>query len=73
MMLYAAVTLLSLMACCYLLFRQGNAFAKDITPPVRLRRWTAVFFAATTLCHIWYLPTYFLTSPDDMVRSSLRA
>ena len=73
MMLYAAVTMLSLMTCCYLLFRQGNAFAKDITPPVRLRRWTAVFFAATTLCHIWYLPTYFLTSPDDMMLGCLIA
>ena len=30
-MLYAAVTMLSLIACCYLLFRQGNAFAKDET------------------------------------------
>ena len=31
-MLYAAVTMLSLNACCYLLFRQGNAIAKDGNP-----------------------------------------
>ena len=57
LMFYASVAMLSLIACCYLLFRQGNAFAKDVTPPVRLRRWTATFFAASALCHLWYLPT----------------
>ena len=62
MMLYAVVAVLNLVACCYLWFRQGNAFAADVTPPIRLRRWTAVFFAANTLCHLWYLPSYFLTS-----------
>ena len=67
LMFYASVAMLSLIACCYLLFRQGNAFAKDVTPPVRLRRWTAAFFAAIALCHMWYLPTYFLTSSDDMM------
>lgn len=71
MMFYAVVTVLNLVACCYLLFRRGNAFAPDITPPVRLRRWTAAFFAAITLCHIWYLPTYFLTSHDDVVMGYL--
>ena len=72
-MFYASVTMLALIACCYLLFRQGNAFAKDITPPVRLRRWTAAFFAAIALCHLWYLPMYFLTSPDDVKLGSLIA
>ena len=62
MMLYAVVAVLNLVACCYLWFRQGNAFAADVTPPIHLRRWTAVFFAANTLCHLWYLPSYFLTS-----------
>ena len=32
-MLYAIVTALAMLASCYLLFRQGNAFAKDVTPP----------------------------------------
>ena len=64
---YGGVTVLSLIASCYLLFRRANAIAPDITPPVRLRRWTAGFFAAIALCHLWYLPTYYLTSPDDVM------
>ncbi len=61
-----AVAALSLVACCYLLFRRSNAFAPDVTSSVRLRRWTATFFATVTLCHFWYIPTTFLTSPDDV-------
>ena len=45
MMLYGAVTMMSLMASCYLLFRRANAIAPDITSPKRLRRWTAALFA----------------------------
>jgi hypothetical protein len=48
-MFYASVAMLSLIACCYLLFRRANAIAPDITPPVRLRSWTAAFFAAIAL------------------------
>ena len=65
--------MLALIACCYLLFRRSNAIAPDVTPPVRLRRWTAVFFAAIALCHLWYLPMYFLTSPDEVMLGSLIA
>jgi AraC-like DNA-binding protein len=71
--LYAVVTVTALQASCYLLFRRGNAFAPGITPPVRLRRWTAAFFAAIALCHLWYLPTCFLTSSDDMMLGSFIA
>ena len=73
LMFYASVAMLCLNACCYLLFRRSNAIAPDVTPPVRLRRWTAAFFAAIALCHLWYLPTYFLTSSDDMLLGSLIA
>ena len=66
-MFYAGVTVMALIASCYLLLRRGNAFAPDITPPVRLRRWVAVFFACIALGHVWYLPTYFLSSSDDVV------
>ena len=62
--LYAMVTAMALIASCYLLFRRGNAFASDVVSPVRLRRWTAAFFAATTLSHLWYLPSIFLNSDD---------
>ena len=65
MMFYAVVAALNLVACCYLLFRRGNAFAPNITSPVRLRRWTAAFFAAMTLSHLWYMPSIYLTSSED--------
>ena len=73
LMFYASVAMLCLNACCYLLFRRSNCIAPDVTPPVRLRRWTATFLAAIALCHLWYLPTYFLTTPDDMMLGSLIA
>ena len=73
LMFYASVAMLSLIACCYLLFRRSNAIAPDVTPPARLRRWTAALFAAIALCHLWYLPTYFLTSNDDMILGSIIA
>ena len=73
LMFYASVAMLALIACCYLLFRRSNAIAPEVTPPVRLRRWTAGFFAAIALCHLWYLPTYYLTSSDDIMLSILIA
>ena len=70
-MLYAVVSALFLAACCYLLFRQGNAFARDVTPPVRLRRWTAAYFAATAVCQLWYMQIFFLTSAEDIMMTDL--
>ena len=70
-MLYAGAALLSMIASIYLLLRRGNAFAPDITPPTRLRRWTAAFFAAMTLSHISYLPGVFLSSDDDILLCNL--
>ena len=70
---YGGVTALSLTACCYMLFSRGNAFAIDITPPARLRRWAANFFAALALCHLWYMPMYFLSSSDDVMLGYLIA
>ena len=66
---YGGVTAMALMASCYLLFRRANAIAPDITSPIRLRRWTAAFFAAITLCHLWYLSMFILTSSDDRMLS----
>ena len=65
-MLYTVVTATALIASCYLLFRQGNAFARDVTPPLRLRRWAAAFFAFLALNHVWYMPIVFLTSNEDI-------
>ena len=64
--IYSAVTAMAMMASCYLLFRRGNAFAPDVTPPARLRRWTGVFFAFLALNHVWYMPFLFLTSSEDI-------
>ena len=64
--LYSVVTAMAMMASCYLLFRQGNAFAKDLTPPTRLRWWTAAFFAALVLNHLVYMPIFFLSSSEDI-------
>jgi AraC-like DNA-binding protein len=58
LILYGITGVVPLMAAIYLLSRRGNAFAPDVTPPVRLRRWTASFFAVTTLTHVWWLLFY---------------
>ena len=66
-MVYAAVAMLSLTACCYLLFLRGNAIAPDVTSSVCLRRWAAAFLGSITLSHFWFMPpTFFLTSHDDI-------
>ena len=68
---YSIVTVMAALACIYLLFRQGNAFAKDVTPPARLRRWAAAFFAGFALNHIWYMPILFLSSSEDIMLCDL--
>ena len=64
--LYAGVTFMAMMASCYLLLRRANAIAPDVTPPLRLRRWTGALFAAIALSHVWYMPIFFLTSSEDI-------
>ena len=63
-MLYAVVTVLAALGCVYLLFRRGNAFAADVTPPLRLRRWTAAFLAVIALGHVWYRPGTMMADGD---------
>mgnify|MGYP002524085904 CR=1 FL=1 len=65
-MLYASGATLAVIACIYLLLRRGNAFAPDITTPLRLRRYTAAFFASLALGHLWYMPVTVLTSSDGI-------
>ena len=67
---YGAVAMISLVAAVYLLLRRGNALAPEVTPPARLRRWTAAFFAVAGLGHFYYLPVAFLTS-GEAIRQSL--
>ena len=56
LMLYAAGTATAFIACLYLLLRQGNAFARRVKTPDRLRLWTAAFFGIMAAGHLWYLP-----------------
>ena len=56
--LYGVTGVVPLIAAIYLLLRRGNAFAPGITPPVRLRRWTASFFAVAFLGHVWWYLFY---------------
>ena len=70
-MLYAVVTALAIMASCYLLFGRANVIAPDIKPPMRLRRWTAAFFASFALNHLWYMPILFDISSEDVAMIDL--
>ena len=70
-MFYAVVITLAILASCYLLLRDGNAFAAEITPPLRLRRWAAAFFASIALNHAWYMPVFFLDSSKDIEMTDL--
>lgn len=62
-LLYGGVMMLSIVGCVYLLFRRGNAFAPDVTPPVRLRRWAAALLAVMALGHVWWM--FVPPSPEE--------
>ena len=66
-LLYGMGTATAAGACLYLLLRRANAFAPDVTPPQRLRRWTAVFFAIVALGHLWYIPSVVSDSSEDFM------
>ena len=70
MMLYGGVALLAVGAALYLLFRRANAIAPNIIPPKKLRRWTAAFFLAAAMSHVWWyvLGACWLTD-DRLVRN----
>ena len=52
--IYGTTGAMPLFAAVYLLLRRGNAFAADVTPPMRLRRWAAAFFIVAALGHVWW-------------------
>ena len=66
-MLYGVGTATAVGACLYLLLRRANAIAPEVTSPVRLRRWTAAFFAVLAIGHWGYLPAAVLTDEDITV------
>ncbi len=57
--LYGAIIMLSLAASIYLLLRPYNALSRDITPPVRLRRWAAALLVFMGISHLWWLFIYY--------------
>ena len=67
-MLYGGMAVMAIVACCYLLFRRGNAFAPNVTSPIRLRRCAAAHFAAIALSHVlWVLIGDFRLIDDTFV------
>lgn len=62
--LYGVTGMAAFMAALYLLLRRGNAFAPEVTPPLRLRRWAASFFAMSLLGHVWWC-LLFISSGDS--------
>ena len=71
--LYGVTGVVPLLAALYLLLRRGNAIAPGVTPPVRLRRWTASFFAVASLAHVWWLLFYIYSGDQNYIGSMLLA
>lgn len=69
LLFYGGVALLAALAALYLLFRRANGIAPNIIPPKVLRRWTAAFFLAAAMSHVWWyvLGVYWLKD-DRLVR-----
>ena len=54
LIVFGGAMILALIGCIYLLFRRSNAFAPEVTPPLRLRRWVVTFFVVMLLSHLWW-------------------
>ena len=70
-MLYGMAGFFALLACLYLLFRRGNAFAGEEVRSSRvLRRWTAALMAAIAASHVWwYVIGVYWLADDWLVRT----
>ena len=70
-MLYGMAGFFALLACLYLLLRQGNAFVgEEIKSSLRLRRWTAALMAAMAASHVWwYVIGVYWLADDWLVRT----
>ena len=67
-MLYGGVAVAAIIACCYLLFRRGNAFTPDVTSTMCLRRWASAFLATIVMSHVrWLLFYQFHLVEDQLV------
>ena len=65
LMLYGGAATLAVIACLFLLFRRGNAFAPAVCPPLRLRRSAAAFMASVAASHVWWVVLGFYWFTDD--------
>ena len=63
LLLHGAGTAVAVVLFLYLLLCRGKAIAPDITPPARLRRWTAALFGIMAMAHVWWI--LFYTFLDD--------
>ncbi len=69
--LFVCVATLAFAASFYLLLRRGNAIAPEITPPSRLRRWTAAFFATAGAGQLYWLLILYGPLGSDPFHSTL--
>ncbi len=69
--LYGGAIFIAMTASVYLLLRPVSVFDKDITPPLRLRRWTAASFATLATSHLWWLFIYYGQQGGDINRQIL--
>lgn len=65
MLLYGGVTFLEGVAALYLWLRRANAIAPEVTPPVRLRQWAAVFLAAMAAGHLLWV--FYVFHPSQAI------
>ena len=65
--LFGITGVVPLIAALYLLLRRSNAIAPGVTPPERLRRWTAAFFAVASLTHVWWFLFYVYSGDQKSV------
>ena len=65
LMLYGGAAMLAVIACLFLLYRKGNAFAPAVNPPLRLRRSAAAFMASVAASHVWWVVLGFYWLIDD--------
>ena len=70
LMLYGAAAWFALMACVYLLWRRGNAYADDVGSSRVLRGWTAALMVAIVGSHVWwYVIGIYWLADDRLVRA----
>jgi len=71
--LYGVTAMACFTAAVYLLLRRGNAFAADVTPPRRVRKWAASFFVMSMLAHVWWCLLFIYNSDMHAVDSVFSA